>query len=193
MNTILVTLVVVLCIVYISNRACQTNGELFYTGRIKENKTKPKVYDIAHRFLPNYANTVLDVYIRDIFVVFFTAIPFLFAGDTKPFKDYLSMYLVVILLRCLAINITILPKTKTDIVIDKGAYDKIFSGHFATLFLATIVFYKYKIISNIYILSLLNIINAFIILSTRAHYTIDIIVSILVVLLVYKNQARIPV
>lgn len=188
MKKLIVLILVVACIFYITNKTCQISGKSFYTERINNGKIKPKVYDIAHRYLPNYANTNLDFYIKDLFVLFGTLLPFIFHGKLEPFKVYLGMYIVIILLRCITINATILPKTKTDTMIDKGSYDKIFSGHFATLFLATLVFYQFKIITNVPLLVLANIINATIILSTRSHYTVDILVSIMATLLVFTNK-----
>jgi len=188
MQKIIISILVVACIFYLTNKTCQTSGKVFYTQRINDGKTKPKVYDLAHKYLPNYANTNLDFYVKDLYVLLGTLLPFIFAGNSTAFKAYLGMYIVVILLRCITINATILPKTKTDTLIDKGSYDKIFSGHFATLFLATLVFYQFKIITNVPLLVLANFINAYIILSTRSHYTVDIIVSIMATLLVFTNK-----
>lgn len=175
----------------LTNKTCQMTGKTFYNNRISNNKTKPKVYDISHRILPNYSNTYLDFIVKDSFVVLGVLIPFLLSGNLLAFREYLGYYLVIILIRCLTINVTILPKTKDELnPIDTGYYDHIFSGHFATLFLATLIFYKYGIIKSPEILIAANIINTFIILSTRSHYTIDIIVSMIVVLLVYTNGIK---
>lgn len=188
MQKLIVIILVVACIFYLTNKTCQVSGKTFYTQRVNNGKVKPKVYDIAHKYLPNYANTNLDFYVKDLFVLLGTLLPFLFYGKSEPFKAYLGMYIVVILLRCITINATILPKTKTDTYIDKGSYDKIFSGHFATLFLATLVFYQFKIITNVPLLITANVINAYIILSTRSHYTVDILVSLMATLLVFTNK-----
>lgn len=191
-----VTLISFLIFYLITNKLCQNIGETFYKNRIQKNKITPKIYDIAHKFLPDYSNTLLKP-LGDFYVIFLTLIPFLFVGNSIAFTEFLSFYLVVILIRCITINLTILPKnkncentcSKSEII--NGCFDKIFSGHFATLFLATLVFYKYNIIKNIPILSIINIVNALIILTTRSHYTIDIIVSIVITLLVFTNNLKI--
>lgn len=183
---------VFIIIFIVTNHTCQITGESYYTNRIINNKTKPKVYDIGHKLLPNYSNTDLDFIVKDLFVLLGVSLPFLLSGNWLAFKDYISYYIIIILIRCLTINITILPKTKDKLnPIETGYYDHIFSGHFATLFLASLIFYNYGIIKSPEILVAANIINSFIILSTRSHYTIDLIVSMMVVLLIYTNGIKI--
>jgi hypothetical protein len=183
---------VFIIIFLITHHTCQITGKTFYEKRIENGKTKPKVYDIGHRILPNYSNTTLDFIVKDLFVVLGVIIPFLLSGNLTAFKEYLSYYIVVILIRCLTINVTILPKIKDELnPIDMGYYDHIFSGHFATLFLATLIFYQYGVIKSPLILVSANLISTFIILTTRSHYTIDIIVSMAVVLLIYTNGIKI--
>lgn len=175
----------------VTNHTCQTTGETYYDNRIANNKIKPKVYDIGHRILPNYSNTNLDFIVKDLFVVLCVIVPFLLSSNWVAFKEYLGYYIVIILIRCLTINVTILPKIDDKFnPIDSGSYDHIFSGHFATLFLATLIFYKYGVVKSPEILVVVNLINSFIILSTRSHYTIDLIVSMTVVLLIYTNGIK---
>jgi hypothetical protein len=71
-----------------------------------------------------------------------------------------------------------------------GCYDKIFSGHFGITFLMTLLLYDNGYI-NQFVAILVNFLNAILILLTRSHYTIDIIVSIFVVIIIYQNNLNI--
>jgi hypothetical protein len=90
------------------------------------------------------------------------------------------------------IHFTILPKDKKcDIknssVYNGGCYDKVYSGHFAAVFICLLTLYKNKYI-NIFTLVFLSMVMAFLLILTRAHYTIDIVVAFLVVCVVYQNN-----
>lgn len=191
-NKVLIISVITTIILFIYfNNKCQHTGEIYYKNRINKRKINPKVYDISHRYLPDYSK-YKKIHIGDLYLFLATLIPFLFTKTSKPFVSFLSYYLLIILIRCITINLTILPKNRSDEYIKydiiNGCYDKIFSGHFATLLLATLIFYKYNIIKNISILIILNIINVLIILCTRSHYSIDIFVSFVVTMLLFTNN-----
>ena len=186
-----ILILIFLGIYIISNYICQFSADSYYNNRIKLGKVTPKLYDLSHKYLPDYSDYKIYKIIGDSYVSLFIFI--LFLSDYKAGIDYITYYIPIILLRCIMINSTILPKNKKcneNYSLIHGCYDKIFSGHFATLFLATFIFYKYNIIKNIYLLFIINLINAFIILSTRSHYTIDLLVSIIVVLLFYTNNIK---
>jgi hypothetical protein len=110
-------------------------------------------------------------------------------------QEYLSYWIVIFMIRSVTTIVTILPKHKECKIEDKlifvgGCHDKIFSGHFVSVFLATILYLKNKWIS-MPILVLINIINSVSILLSRGHYTIDIIVAFFVTLFVYQNKLHI--
>jgi hypothetical protein len=99
------------------------------------------------------------------------------------------------LLRQFIIQMTILPKNtvcdiKNTSMIRGGCYDKIFSGHFGITFLTTLVLLENGLI-NKFIALLVNLVNGIFILLSRNHYTIDIIVSIFVVIIIYQNNLNI--
>ena len=125
-------------------------------------------------------------------------IPFLLNFNLKFLKEYIGLMLTVILIRDMTINMTILPKDGRCQINDSFysnivgcCYDKIFSGHFATVFILSLLYYSYKYITNIPLLILWNIMNAFIIITSHSHYTIDVFVSILVCYIVYDNDLNI--
>jgi hypothetical protein len=71
-----------------------------------------------------------------------------------------------------------------------GCYDKIFSAHFGITFLTTLILFDNGLINN-FIAILINLVNGMFILLSRNHYTIDIIVSIFVVIIIYQNNLNI--
>lgn len=173
------------------NNICNTTATDYYDNRIKAGKTNPKVFDILHKFLPdltefNIASEVINLLLLS---------PFFLYWNTEAIHEFTSFILVIFLLRSLMINITILPKHKKcfskNLDLTGGCYDKIFSGHFATGFLASLIFYKYNMVSNIPALVAMNTLNAIAILAVRNHYTIDIVVSIFVVIVVFNNNLKI--
>jgi len=99
------------------------------------------------------------------------------------------------LLRQFIIQLTVLPKNticdiKNTSMIRGGCYDKIFSGHFGITFLTTLILFENGLI-NKFMTILINLINGIFILLSRNHYTIDIIVSIFVVIIIYQNNLNI--
>jgi hypothetical protein len=153
------------------------NGKTFYDDRIKNNKTTPKIYDIGHKYLPDYSYYNETHVLMNIFVF----LPLLF--NLSLFSDYLSYLLPVLMFRYITINSTILPKSKTCDDSDFGilhilhghCYDKLFSGHMASSIITSLLLYKKNIVTNLKLLSIYNLTSAFLILVTRSHYTVDIL------------------
>lgn len=176
---------------YISDKI-ENIANNYYNLREKNNKTTPKVYDIAHKYLPNLNkyNTIHHI-ITIIFVL-----PILL--DFNILQEFLGYFIVIFVIRLITILVTILPKYKECKYNGKtlfhgvfgGCYDKIFSGHFASVFLATLLYFKYGWI-KMPTLILINFINSIGILLSRSHYTIDLIVAFFVTLFVYQNDLRI--
>lgn len=162
-------------------------GEDYYQNRVQRKKKHPKVYDVMHKILPNMSK--FNIY-HDILTMIFI-VPILF--NVNILKEYLGYWLVIFMFRTILINLTILPKNKDCVVKKKGmnlvktCYDKIFSGHFSSVFLAVLLYIKYGWI-NVYQGAVLCIIVSTNILLTRSHYTVDIIVAILVCVIVFQNN-----
>lgn len=166
-------------------------AEKYFNDRIKNNKTTPTVYDIAHKFLPNYYEYE---YLHN-YLIFILSIPLIIYP--KLLYEYLSYFIVILFIRIFMISWTVLPKYKKCSIdnttgINGGCYDKIFSGHFSSILLITLLYLKYDMIS-FDTLMIINIINALIILSLRSHYTIDVIVAFFVTMFVYQNDLRLKI
>lgn len=169
------------------------NGKCFYEGRLKNNKTTPKVFDIGFKYLPDYTDNPYLLFILNFIIVI---VPFYvhFILGYKILDEYFYYFIIIYLIRLVMINSTILPKMKQCVndfnlfsTINGHCYDKIFSGHFSSIFLLVLILYNKKIFTNIPVLTGFSTFIALLILLTRSHYTIDIIVAIFVVSFVYYN------
>ena len=96
------------------------------------------------------------------------------------------------LIRSVSILSTILPshqKCDKEIYLSSvfygGCYDKIFSGHTSFILLLTLLYFREHII-NMPTLIALNATNILLILATRSHYTVDILLAIFVTSTIYK-------
>jgi hypothetical protein len=177
------------CIHIYFNYSAQKTAHDFYTKHSE--KSHPIIYDIVHE---NIADNYKWDWIRDVIIVI-SFIPFLLNFNLKFLKEYIGLMLTIMIIRDITINMTILPKDerckKTDSLyanIIGDCYDKIFSGHFATVFILSLLYYSYQYITNIPFLILWNIMNTFFIITTRSHYTVDVFVSILVCYIVYDKD-----
>jgi hypothetical protein len=177
------------------NYTAQNNANDYYNDRIDKNKTTPKVFDIMHKYLPDWSN--YDWLNNAILLV--TIIPLVYQNDKNLYFDFVSLIIIINIIRDIIINITILPKDKNcDLkkysfmysTAFGACYDKIFSGHFAFVFILTLLYNSYSIITNMPMIILWNIFNAVSILLIRSHYTIDIIISVFISLGVFNEYMK---
>lgn len=170
------------------------NGKTYYKYRIDNNKCTPKIYDIGMIYIPDLSqNKILTIFV-DI-IPFVLPIIF-FKNDTL--LEFFKLSLYAMLLRSVFTHLTILPKIKKCDdseftlynMIMGHCYDKIYSGHFVIIMLfALCALHAYPNI-NLLLTIISLIIYAIMIIATRSHYTIDIAVSVIISLLLfkYKNQ-----
>ena len=164
----------------------ENKSEVFY--KIIKLKQKIKIYDIIHNNLPSIRN--LYFIIDSIPIILLGVVSFI---DLKLLYTILGFLIPIILFRLFIINITILPKDKKcDIkknssIYVGGCYDKIYSGHFAFIFTSLLVLYTNQYI-DLFSLITLSTISGLLIITSRSHYTIDIFVSFLIVMVVYQNN-----
>lgn len=167
-------------------------GSKFYNDRIEQQKIIPKIYDIGIRYTPNLSqNDNLKMFSHFVAI----GLPLMF-GETV-LKTYVQFWIVISIIRYIFSCITILPKDKscddtfsfTNYFMGH-CYDKIFSAHFASVILLSLILYDKGIIKSIPLIVFLNLCNAFLILSLRSHYSIDLLVAILVTVIVYQNNLK---
>lgn len=153
-------------------------------------KQKSKVYDIIHTNLPPTRKlmTIVDA-------TPFILLAVIFFIDVNLFYNIMGFLVTILILRMFIIHITILPKDKKcDIkkssIFSGGCYDKVYSGHFSVVFMCLLSLYMSKYI-NLFTLLSLSIIFALLIITSRSHYTIDIFVAFLIVVVVYQNNINV--
>jgi hypothetical protein len=180
-------LFIIVFIIFIANNYnlnfIENIGDVFYS----KNHEFPKIYDILHE---NCAHVDKFEYASDIITLILIII--LIILDINMFYNYLGFIIIILIIRIFTNILTILPKNNLCTVSNSftfrgGCYDKIFSGHFASAFIASLILYKNNYI-NIILLVLINLINSLFIILSRNHYTIDIVMSFFVSLVVYQNN-----
>ena len=171
----------------------------YYTHqRIKINKThqhKP-LYDIVHN---NTHNCNKYSYIIDIMLILFM-IPLFQSvkrGESiKMLSHFIRVFSVLIIMRSLVLIVTDLPSSDETCdsnnlnnynMIFGHCNDKIFSGHTAFTLLAVLIAYTYGYISKfeLFILIVLQLAYGFLLVVTRSHYTVDVLLTYYIVVPVY--------
>jgi hypothetical protein len=158
-------------------------GRTFYSDRTPACQ-RPKVFDIGHKYLPDLSENACANALNDALA----AMPLVLAYFWDM-PDFYWFWIVIIAVRAITNTLTILPKNKTcddsELTWKHFAvghcYDKIFSGHFATTLLFAVMLWKTQGVSP-WLLGPALAGHAWLILATRGHYTIDVVVSIFVVL-----------
>lgn len=164
----------------------EKKSERFY--QTKENYKK--VQDIFHSILPHFEHFEYASDVLTLLVIGYLAIM-----NFHLLYHLGGLIFTLVLLRQFIIPITILPKNNLCSISDTsmfrgGCYDKIFSAHFGITFLTTLILFDNGFINNM-VAILINLVNGMFILLSRNHYTIDIIVSIFVVIIIYQNNLNI--
>ena len=181
---------IILTIIFLSNIYTHELGKWFY----EQKKSEGKVFDILHEITPDLHDYKA---FNDVILVG-TIVSFLFVPNSLALiKEFAGKFLLIMLVRALTIVSTILPKHQkcesnlTWIHYIKGqCYDKVFSGHTAFVLLATLIYLREGILSFPVFLAI-NFANWSSILLTRSHYTVDIILAIVITLLVYDGDYHI--
>lgn len=172
-----------------SNYLTDQIGEAHYaTG-----KAGSKLFDLIHELTPDFQDyEVLTNLIPGILLISFLWIP----GRVPLLEEFIAKFLLIMLIRAMTLFTTVLPKhekcTKKfswSNCLTGQCYDKIFSGHTAFVFLITLLFLREKIIS-FWLFLILNLVEIGIILLTRSHYTIDVILALVITYLVHDGDYR---
>jgi PAP2 superfamily C-terminal len=178
-----------LAFIFISNYLVQVIGTSFY-----KHQEHLQLFDMVHHLTPD----LHEYKIYNHIIVLTVASSFFFLSDPIPILiEFSAKFLLIMVLRAITTLSTILPKySKCDPKLSfvhylKGnCYDKVFSGHTAFVFLATLIFQREQIISFPFF-ALINVLNTISILLTRSHYTLDVIIAYIITYLVYDGDYHI--
>ena len=165
--------------------------KLMKYGSSKNLKKLKQLPDLLLDNLPYYPSLVK--YMDIILIAFFIPLTLSnnFINDSILFLKFFSIILV---LRLITNFSTIIPPikcryNKSRANINKPInylighnYDKIFSGHTSVILILIMIYSSRKIISKnkCFILFIFNIIYSFLILITRQHYTVDVILAYII-------------
>lgn len=188
----IVYILFILAVIQFSTYFTNWFGKRYYEQELHFNQ----IFDLFHEYTPDFHEYELLVNV----IPFFLLVCFAVCGvNLSSLKEFAWKLLLIYILRALTIIITILPKHEKCMYDSKsvtmstflgGCYDKVFSGHMALTFLGTLIYYREKLISFPMFVGL-NIVEAMLIILTRSHYTIDVILAILITYLVYDGDYHI--
>jgi hypothetical protein len=169
--------------IFISNYATLRIGSDYY-----KNLNKCEIFDIFHKILPD-----LNEYHYTVDLIAFIGLVSLFIiSNTSLTIEFIAKFTIIMFIRAFTIISTILPKH--EVCTDKfdlrsyflgGCYDKIFSGHTSFTLLLTLIYYREHIVNEFSLIGI-NAINILLILATRSHYTVDILLAIFVTTTIFN-------
>lgn len=174
-------ILVILCIL-VSNYLTLKIGNNHYQTKDCE------LFDIFHKILPDLYQYH---YLLD-FIGLFGFLSIFYILNETTMIEFFAKFVIIMFIRAFTIISTILPKHQVcndnfDIrsYFLGGCYDKIFSGHTSFLLLLTLIYYREHFIDGFALIGL-NLVNILLILSTRSHYTVDILLAVFVTTTIYN-------
>jgi hypothetical protein len=168
-----------------------TNYMIQWIGEAHYAKNPDRLFDIIQESTPNLHEYEFIVNLIPLLVI---GSLFIFPITTDIMEEFFVKFTLILVLRAMTTLSTILPKhekceTKDDwsTRLVGGCYDKIFSGHTAFTALWTLIFVREKFISHPMFWGI-NIFNMLMIVVTRSHYTVDVILGFILTYLVYDGN-----
>lgn len=160
--------------------------------RYYKNYPEKKLFDIGHEWIPyrSWSNTVVEILISLIFGSVIYLYFFQEKHRIQPITDIFYLLSVIIFLRCIFFTVTLLPKSDKKCqhsFLFSSCNDLLFSGHTSKTLILLLVMHHYGLFSplqqNLYLLLFLAMV--YFIVSSRIHYTIDVLLAILLTYFVY--------
>ena len=158
----------------------------------KKNLNKEKLYDPLHtiKINKNIENILykLNEFIPVLCILFYIYLC-INNNNINAISYFLLGISVIFIIKCIISLCTIIPDAsqKCKIKLLNGSCnDLLCSGHFSIVFLIYLLIIKYKLMNknNNYLVLLIVILYGFIPIITKKHYTIDILVATIIILLV---------
>ena len=170
-------------------------------GFKKGNENVKCIYDVGHEYLPNlryeneFYNEILT-YIRH----FIAGLPVIIALITLSWENKTNFVIdlaILYTIRMISNNLTILPSIRPCVRNENklrigGCCDLMFSGHTLSCLIASLYIIYYVNDNYTSLLLVFNLVNQFIILSSRRHYTDDVFLAWFVVLTVFFMRTNNP-
>ena len=160
----------------------------------KKNLNKNILYDLLQSFELDEKTKKILKKINEIIPVLFIII-FIILSIYRKNINSISYFLIAIsiifIIKCILNYSTILPDISEECrirLLNGGCNDLLCSGHFSIVLLIYLLIVKFKMIKNTYsnYLLIITILYSIIPVLSKNHYTIDILVSLILVLLINK-------
>lgn len=163
----------------------------YHTYQIGVECNERPLFDALHEMLPDLSRWV---YIRDLILPVFL-IPLVFVGNKSAFiGDFINYFLVIITFKAITIFFTFIPPSHPECGKKKyvnHCFHQMLSGHNSFMFLLFLLYVKHGVVVGDEMLLfgfIMVIMYACLILMTRAHYTVDILVSFIIVYLLLQIE-----
>jgi hypothetical protein len=158
----------------------------YHTYNVGIQQNEPPLQDVMHDMLPNLSKMP---YIRDACLPLFL-IPMFFIANNIVRQNFIfdlwNSFLIIVTLKAITIFFTFVPPSNTYCHQTRQinhAYHQIFSGHNSFVFLLYLLYVKYGAFNASLMNFLPFMMYSFLILITRCHYSVDILVSYIIVYL----------
>jgi hypothetical protein len=157
-----------------------------------EHTGSEELFDFVHQLLPDLPYETLLTNIVPIGLAVYAVT----RADVESIAlKFASKILLILLLRSITTIVTILPKYKkcdVDIttpigLINGGCYEKVFSSHTSVIYVLLMTLFDAGHLSQL-VSSLLLGTELFFISLTRSHYTIDILLGLIISFFVYEGD-----
>jgi len=168
---------------------------IFYNIKLAEiNNTKMRkpLKDIIMN--NSYDLSDIDYIINPLIIIFL--LPYMNMTNYIYLIDYLKIFSVIVGLRIITTTVTEIPSSNVKCTsMERGifkyvfghCFDKIFSGHTAATLLLILIAYNKNIVTfdKYIILQILQILYAYLLIITHSHYSVDVILSYVIVIPIF--------
>jgi len=157
---------------------------------VKCYKNEKPLYDVFHEKMPNLKKYEKAVDFIPYLLALVVLYMYIYDGlNEQLINDLMLNYAILMILRVITFSITILPSPicskRSHPLAMGGCRDMIFSGHVTSMLLLAYTLYKHNPQYETALI-LYCTIGSLLIIATRSHYTIDVIVAYIAVYAVLK-------
>lgn len=163
------------------------NASLNYYSTYEE---RP-LYDSLHLIIPYNKYSVYFSEIIMIFFIFLIIYLFYKKHNISILYNFIIIFAFIQIVRALLFSLTLLPDSSNNCtfgLFSGSCNDLLFSGHISVVLLIILFVNKYKLFNSKFIkniLILIFILMSLFILSSRNHYSIDIITALIITYIIY--------
>jgi hypothetical protein len=171
-----------------------TANEVYNMGMMRGLDRMNPLYDIYQDSMPNLQSMRIVPEILHVIPIAILFSHIFYHQDERSvsaLRTMLTRHGLLMALRALFFSSTLLPDSSQmckESPLPGSCFDLIFSGHSTVILLTTYILRDYYNLSGVkfHLLQLVNLITCIMIVACRNHYTVDVLVSIIITDYVYK-------